>query len=334
MAQNENVYKEAVAVFVWFAAALLLLFVAAVLIFRPWASGGQAAYAGAPNYEPAAHEIYIAQAAVPEPGTESPMRRVDLELINEPPTDDTYETEEPPPELSSPFAAFPFFIPENEETYAKFHAERPELDAETVVWMVNVHLHLPFFYKISINEDPVPLLVNSFYRLPEGFLPHSLVSATHDTCSFRVTPETAAAFRKLRASALEAGFGISISSAFRPAHRQQGIFHARGGGDGRTMRPYHSEHQTGRALDLNGPGGRLLDRSGPTAAGTWVAENAHLYGFIIRYRAETTHITGIVHEPWHITYVGTEISMYMHNNGILSLEEFVGRNPGARLGGG
>jgi D-alanyl-D-alanine carboxypeptidase len=123
---------------------------------------------------------------------------------------------------------------------------------------------------------------------------------------------------------------LSITSAFRTAERQRQLFSRNGYRDGAIARPYHSEHQTGRALDLWGPGG-LLDARGPSPTGLWVADNAHYYGFIIRYRAETTHITGYIHEPWHITYVGTAISMYMFENNILSLEEFVGRNPGAGL---
>ena len=30
------------------------------------------------------------------------------------------------------------------------------------------------------------------------------------------------------------------------------------------------------------------------------------FGYIIRYKAEWTHITGYAYEPWHIRYVGKE----------------------------
>ena len=330
MTQNENWIKEAFAVFVWFAAALLLIFIAGLLILQPRADDGEST-----GIVLQMNNTYDEKCPVEE---SHPIEADYVYNANRIYFDEEYEyidnfciAEEPQPEFHSPFMAYPFFIPENEEIYAKFYAERPDLDAQTVVWMVNVHLHLPFFHTIRVNEDPNPLLVNSFYRLPAGFVPSNLERVTHDNCSFLATPETAAAFRKLQASAREAGFSISLASAFRSAKRQQEIFRERGGADGRIMRPYHSEHQTGRALDLRGHGG-LLDHAGPTPAGAWVAKNAHLYGFIMRYLAETTHITGIIHEPWHITYVGLEISTYMNDNGILSLEEFVGRNPGAGLG--
>jgi len=236
-----------------------------------------------------------------------------------------------PGELAdSPFNAFSFYIPQNAHLYEYFSAERPDLDNETVVWMVNTHLHTPFYSDIRINHAPNPLLVNPFYRLPYGFEPHDLVPVNSEDCFLRATPEAVAAFRALRTAARLEDLDLSVTSAYRTATRQAELFEQQGFRDGAVARPHHSEHQTGRALDLWGPGG-LLDASGPSPTGTWVTANAHYHGFIIRYRADTTHITGFIHEPWHITYVGTQISMYMHVNNILSLEEFVGRNPGVAL---
>lgn len=224
------------------------------------------------------------------------------------------------------FNIFPFYIPQNSYLYKDFHYHNPHLNAETVIWKVNAHLHLPFYSNIQINYNPTPLLVNTFYRLPYGFYPHELVPVNHANCFLRATPETVKAFRNLRAAAQQVNLDLSVTSAFRSPLRQADLFFAQVS-SGAVARPYHSEHQTGRALDLWGPGG-LLDARGSSPTGIWVAQNAHLHGFIIRYRAETTHITGFIHEPWHITYVGLELSMYMYENNILSLEEFVGRNPG------
>jgi len=124
---------------------------------------------------------------------------------------------------------------------------------------------------------------------------------------------------------------LTVASAFRTAERQHYLFERQGRRDGTVARPHMSEHQTGRALDLAGPRGLLDSGNRPTPQGTWVAANAHRFGFILRYRADTTHITGFIHEPWHITYVGETIAQYMFQNSIFSLEEFVGRNPGATL---
>ena len=228
------------------------------------------------------------------------------------------------------YTLLPFYISENSYFYAAFWQTRPYLHIEDVIWKVNASVHVPFYSQIRMNHQPNPLFITPTYRLPYGFMPDILVPVNSDECILRATPETVAAFRSLRSSARQNGLDLAVTSAFRSAARQAELWEGGGRRGGRVARPYHSEHQTGRALDLWGPGG-LLDSSGPSRTGIWVAANVHYHGFIIRYRPETTHITGYIHEPWHITYVGVEISMYMYTNNIISLEEFVGRNPGAAM---
>lgn len=242
--------------------------------------------------------------------------------------------ENPPPSPTIPpnqerFANFPFYIPENAEAYTNFQAENPGMDAETVVWKVNAFLHLPFYSYIRVNTDPNPLLVNPSHRLPPGFVPAYLIPVYEGNPDLLATPETVTAFRELRTAAIRAGLDLAVVSAYRSAERQEFLFERQGRVDGVVARPYQSEHQTGRALDLWGPSG-LLDGGGgpPSPTGIWVSENAHYHGFIVRYTAENTHITGFIHEPWHITYVGVGISMYIHENRLSSLEEFVARHPG------
>ena len=230
------------------------------------------------------------------------------------------------------YAAYPFYIEENAEAYLEFHARYPGLSAYEVVWKVNAFLHLPFYSYIRVNNDSNPLLVNPSHRLPYGFVPAVLVPVYDGNPDLLATPETVEAFRRMRSSAINAGLDLAVASAYRTAERQRVLFD-RQSGDGVVARPYQSEHQTGRALDLWGPGG-LLDGGGgpPSATGLWVAANAHNYGFIVRYTAENTHITGFIHEPWHITYVSLGISRYIHRNNLSSLEEFVARNPGVGIG--
>ena len=234
------------------------------------------------------------------------------------------------PPIPEEYTALLFYIHGNASLYAEFAQARPDLDIETVIWKVNASVHVPFYSQIRINHDPNPLLITPAYRLPYGFEPRELVPVNSDTCQLRAKPEAVAAFRLMRASAREAGFALTVVSAFRTPERQHQNWINRGRRDHIVARAHHSEHQTGRALDLGGPGG-LLDERAATPTGAWVAANVQYYGFIVRYLAETRHITGVIHEPWHITYVGTTISMYMYENNIISLEEFVGRNPGVGL---
>ena len=50
-------------------------------------------------------------------------------------------------------------------------------------------------------------------------------------------------------------------------------------------------------------------------------ENAHNYGFILRYKEETEKITGYMYEPWHFRYVGKEVATYIKENDI-TYEEY------------
>ena len=56
--------------------------------------------------------------------------------------------------------------------------------------------------------------------------------------------------------------------------------------------------------------------------GLWVNDNCYKYGFIVRYQQDIVPLTGYKYEPWHITYVGVEVSTAMHELGITCLEEY------------
>ena len=76
--------------------------------------------------------------------------------------------------------------------------------------------------------------------------------------------------------------------------------------------PGTSEHHTGLAVDITS--GEALKK--------WVAEHGWEYGFIVRYPEGKTHITGIIHEPWHYRYVGKELAKELFDLG-LTLEEYM-----------
>ena len=99
--------------------------------------------------------------------------------------------------------------------------------------------------------------------------------------------------------------------------------------------PGTSEHQTGLCMDLitdemvglwnygtETPDNPYDKGFAETAAFEWLQENAHKFGFILRYPEDKTHITGIMGEPWHFRYVGIELAMEMKDSG-LCLEEYL-----------
>ena len=57
----------------------------------------------------------------------------------------------------------------------------------------------------------------------------------------------------------------------------------------------------------------------------WMKNNAHKYGFILRYEKDKEHITGYNAEAWHFRYVGEEVAKYIYENKI-TYEEYYAMN--------
>lgn len=89
--------------------------------------------------------------------------------------------------------------------------------------------------------------------------------------------------------------------------------------------PGHSEHQTGLAVDIgfykNGIYEDHFKIEDYKDEFNWIERNAHKYGFIIRYPKDKENITGYIHEPWHLRYVGKTAYFIYENN--LTLEEYI-----------
>jgi len=84
--------------------------------------------------------------------------------------------------------------------------------------------------------------------------------------------------------------------------------------------PGHSEHQTGLAVDMHSLGA-AAEQFGYQPDGKWLAENAHYFGFIVRYPDGKTDITGIEYEPWHFRYIGRYYATKVYESG-LCYEEY------------
>lgn len=199
---------------------------------------------------------------------------------------------------------------------------------------------------ILSNSQTVPLdtipssktvLVNRVYLLPSDYIPPNLV-VPNVKFSFTYSSDKRK-LRKVAADALERLFQAGEKehvelygvSGYRSYARQKQIYdkniatRGQAATDAVSAKPGSSEHQTGLTIDVSARSVNFrLDQSfGDTTEGQWLAENAHLYGFIIRYPYGKTEITGYSYEPWHIRFVGKTIATYLYENK-LTLEEYYG----------
>ncbi len=87
--------------------------------------------------------------------------------------------------------------------------------------------------------------------------------------------------------------------------------------------PGASEHHLGLAVDIVALDYQHFDESqANTAEVKWLTQHCSEYGFILRYPKDKTDITGIVYEPWHFRYVGTDAAKAIMQSGYC-LEEYL-----------
>lgn len=158
-------------------------------------------------------------------------------------------------------------------------------------------------------------LVNRTFRLTEHYMPQDLERPNVKAASgeFLLRREAARALEALFMDAGKEGHVLVAVSGYRSFATQRAIYQRKITNSGKRMAELlvapagASEHQLGLAMDIGRRSNAGLNASfGKSREGQWVAEHAHLYGFIIRYKAEWTEITGYADEPWHLRYVGVD----------------------------
>ncbi|WP_394770643.1 M15 family metallopeptidase [Lacisediminihabitans sp.] len=148
--------------------------------------------------------------------------------------------------------------------------------------------------------------------------------------------EAASAMAAMFATAkAEGAGGMQLQSASRSYGVQVKVYNGyvssvgEDGADAQSARPGYSEHQTGLAADISAVPltCALAACFGQTPQGLWLAANAYRFGFLLRYPADKTAITGYMYEPWHFRYIGVPLATEMHATGVTTLEEFFGLPP-------
>ncbi len=186
------------------------------------------------------------------------------------------------------------------------------------------------------------VLANKANYFPDDFVPIDLVAPKTRYAGGgdrnKMRKEAADALDTLVNSASEQGFDIKNVSAYRSIDYQRGLFNANAARDGieaankYSSKPGYSEHHTGLTTDVSSPCMNFLLKQSyiDTKEGAWLAENAHKFGFVIRYPLNKEYITGYTYEPWHIRYLGVPLASYLYENK-LTFEEFlalqVGKKP-------
>ncbi|MGV3127431.1 LD-carboxypeptidase LdcB/DacB [Streptococcus orisratti] len=168
------------------------------------------------------------------------------------------------------------------------------------------------YYSIKGKYDDI-IVVNKKYPLSATYNPGENASAKE-------------AFTRLRNDMIAQGLNVGYGySGFRSYSTQANLYQNYVNRDGQaaadrySARPGYSEHQTGLAYDLTDKAGNLLEDA---RASQWLKDNAHNYGFVVRYQPGKEASTGFMEEAWHVRYIGKE-AKEVHDSG-LTLEEYFG----------
>lgn len=235
---------------------------------------------------------------------------------------------------------------ESEETAVNNKNSEPTNDQDTgdsteeLPWT----LEAAFFNDIKVvdgrniiqNPTNTVSLVNKSFGLPDGYAPEDLIRpevqfsfGDQDIEKSYMRKEAANSLADMFNAAKKDGIILYAVSGYRSYDRQTVLYDAEVDKVGQKKAeeavayPGNSEHQTGLAMDISAESVDFLltEDFEATKEGKWLKDNAHLYGYILRYPKGKEDITKYKFEPWHFRYVGEKSANDIYEND-WTLEEY------------
>ncbi|TRZ37840.1 D-alanyl-D-alanine carboxypeptidase family protein [Niallia circulans] len=186
------------------------------------------------------------------------------------------------------------------------------------------------------NPTNTVSLVNKSFGLPDGYAPEDLIRpevqfsfGNQDIEKSYMRKEAAASLADMFNAAKKDEIILYAVSGYRSYDRQSVLYDAEIDKVGQKKAeeavayPGNSEHQTGLAMDISAKSVDFLltEDFEDTKEGKWLKDNAHLYGYILRYPKGKEDITKYKFEPWHFRYVGEKSANDIYENN-WTLEEY------------
>ncbi len=241
------------------------------------------------------------------------------EVLIENPTESTTEStttqpaEEPTSDVNEP-------APEESSTEEESSSETP------IIWESYDPL------TELAGENWALTLINRNYPLDKKYSPtlSPVVEGSSVTADSRVSE----AYQTMYADALKEGYVLTPYSGYCSYQGQQTIYNnkiqsfifqgmtedeAKQNAEKRIEPAGCSENGAGLSVDIISASTGFAS----TDEYKWLTQNAFKYGFVLRYPDDKTDVTGMIYQPWHWRYVGTDAAIEMKNNN-QCLEEYLG----------
>lgn len=233
-----------------------------------------------------------------------------------------FQQNKPKEEGFKPNFSFPFYKSERKEEYLDYQ-KKYNLSLKEAIIQVNIGLNHPFYENTKETKDQgILTIVNKYNYISKSYLPSNLININ----GLNINKEAYDAYLKMKTAMNKEKLNIRIISAYRSYDYQEELYERYLKNekqeivDTYSARPGFSEHHTGLAIDIDNT--KLdFNKFYLTKEFIWMNNNAHKYGFILRYPKDKEKITGYKYEPWHYRYLGVEIASYIKENN-LTYEEY------------
>ncbi len=220
------------------------------------------------------------------------------------------------------------------DRYLAYKNKNKTLSNKKIVTHVNIGIDQPP-YNNSIETtylNKVYILVNKYNHLSEQYIPQNLelISNEYATGNVKLIKEAKEQFEIMSSSAKKENLNIIAFSGYRDYTYQKNLYNTYLQKDSQkkvdtySARAGYSEHQTGLSVDIYN-GIDDYNNFEQTKEFKWLKDNAHKYGFILRYPKNKELETQYQYESWHYRYVGIDIATYIKKHNI-SFDEYYVQN--------
>ncbi len=215
-----------------------------------------------------------------------------------------------------------YFMFKNLDRYLKYAHKNTDIELSEVVTMVNVNRDYDFYThtKKTDTSKGELMLVNKYNNLSKSYTPNKIIDipASYAYEDNQISENVYQAYKSMCEAADKENLTLIVTSSYRDYETQDTVWnelaytYGEDGADAKAARAGYSEHQTGLALDI-ATYDTYNNNFDKTDEFKWLTNNAHKYGFILRFPKGKEDITGYNYESWHWRYVGVDTATRIHN---------------------
>ena len=170
-------------------------------------------------------------------------------------------------------------------------------------------------YETDIS-DPVTILVNRSWYLPEGYEPPELtkISSRYAVPGQSLAKTAADSFIEMCEAGIANGTSFFLAGSYTSYESQKSQYDKQVSlsgqekADALVLRPGFNEHQTGMCVNVSSTYETKV-KFAESNTRAWLRGACAGYGWIERYPAEKSIITGVKDEPDHFRYLGRDLAI-------------------------